>query len=105
MKDFNLVPDHVDFVAKRLFEDAGKLQDGSIIYAKPNGGGPTKDVQHDHNHLFIVVKGEAKVIVEGKESIVPENESVIVPGKVSHSIWNNSSENDLIMVSLSMLQD
>ena len=105
MKDFNPVPDHVDFDAKRLFENAGALQDGSIIYAKPNGGGPTKDIPHNHNHLFIVIKGEAKVIVEGKESIIPENECATIPGKVSHSIWNNSSENDLIMVSLSVLQD
>jgi len=39
----------------------GEIIDGAIAYMKLNVGGPVVKHTHPHNHLFIVVKGEARV--------------------------------------------
>lgn len=58
MKDgFMTPPKHVNFEAKKLFGSAGQIIDGSIAYITLKGGGPTEQHTHEHNHLFIVVKG------------------------------------------------
>ena len=64
MKDgFMVPPKHVNFEAKKLFGEVGQIIDGSIAYINLKGGGPTEQHTHEHNHLFIVVKGEAKVLL------------------------------------------
>ncbi len=90
-QDFKTPPNHVNFRAKKLFGDVGRIIDGSVAYLEPNGGGPTEAHTHRHNHLFIVTQGEAKIIMGDKEVIVKENESYLVPGNVPHSVWNNIS--------------
>lgn len=55
--DFIIPPNHVNFLAKKLFDDIGHLSDGAISYMEPNGGGPTTPHTHSHDHLFIVVEG------------------------------------------------
>lgn len=85
-------PGHVNFLAKKLFADMGKIVDGSIAWLGEKGGGPAEFHTHAHNHLFIVVKGEAKIQYSDHEVLIKENESYLVDGKTPHSVWNNGTE-------------
>ena len=101
MDGFITPPDHVNFLAKKLFANMGEIIDGSIAYLDENGGGPAELHTHAHNHLFIVVKGEAKIQYADHAVIVSENNSYLVTGKMPHSVWNNSTEQS-IMIGLSV---
>ena len=61
MQDFMTPPKHVNFRAKKLFGEMGRIVDGSVAYIELNGGGPTELHTHEHNHLFIVTEGEARI--------------------------------------------
>lgn len=100
-KDFITPPEHIHFLAKRLFGDCGEIKDGSIAYLEPGGGGPIEQHTHTHNHLFIVVRGEAKVLLGDEERIIRTNESFLVPGTVPHSVWNNREDETTIMIGIS----
>ena len=63
-------PKHDNFEAKKLFGSVGEIIDGAIAYMHLNGGGPTEPHTHEHNHLFIVVKGEARIKICDREVIV-----------------------------------
>ena len=54
-----------------------------------NGGGPKEKHTHEHNHLFIVTQGEAKILLDDEKVIVKKDESFLVEGKIPHSVWNN----------------
>lgn len=95
--DFITPPNHINFIAKKLFDNCGEIINGSIAYLAPNGGGPTELHTHEHDHLFIVVEGEAKVLFEDKTHIINENDSFIVEGKKPHSVWNNISETTIMI--------
>jgi mannose-6-phosphate isomerase-like protein (cupin superfamily) len=101
MKDFITPPEHIHFLAKKLFADVGEIMDGSIAYLEKDGGGPVKPHTHEHNHLFIVVKGEAKIILGDRVVILKENESYLAEGTIPHSVWNNLSETT-VMVGISV---
>jgi len=101
MDGFITPPYHINFLAKKLFAGMGEIIDGSIAYLDENGGGPTELHTHVHNHLFIVVKGEAKVQYAEHEVIIKENDSYLVDGKMPHSVWNNGTE-QTIMIGLSV---
>lgn len=101
MKDFITPPNHVNFLAKKLFSEMGEILDGSIAYLEPEGGGPTEPHTHTHDHLFIVVKGEAMARVGDEEIIIKENTSYLVKGSLTHSIWNHSSETT-VMIGISV---
>lgn len=92
MKDFIRPPDHVAFLAKKLFGPSGEIIDGSIAYLEPGGGGPTDPHTHQHSHLFIVVSGEAVVRTPDGEKLIFANESLLVDGSTPHSVWNNSDD-------------
>lgn len=96
-KDFITPPHHINFLAKKLFDKSGEIQDGAIAYLAPNGGGPTTPHTHLHNHLFTVIKGEAKVLLADKEIIIHENESFLVEGKIPHSVWNNAEVTTIML--------
>lgn len=98
---FMTPPKHINFEAKKLFGSAGEIIDGAIAYMHLNGGGPVEPHTHEHNHLFIVVKGEARIKLDDKEVIVKENESYLVQGMIPHSVWNNTDA-DTIMVGISV---
>ena len=100
-RGFITPPNHVNFLAKKLFTDMGKIIDGSIAYLNEKGGGPTELHTHAHNHLFIVVKGEAKIRYSDREVIIKENDSYLVDGETPHSVWNNGTET-AIMIGLSV---
>ena len=89
MNGFITPPNHVDFKAKKLFGNVGNIIDGSIAYIDLNGGGPAEQHTHEHNHLFIVTKGEAKIRLADDEVILKKDESFLVEGKIPHSVWNN----------------
>lgn len=98
-KDFITPPNHVNFLAKKIFDNLGSYEilDGSIAYLDTNGGGPLKNHSHEHKHLFIVIKGQAKVILDSSEVIINENESYLVESNVSHSVWNNISDTTIML--------
>ena len=102
MQDFITPPDHVHFLAKKLFGSLkGSVQDGSIAYLQKEGGGPSQPHTHAHNHLFIVVKGEAKLILDTKTMVLKENEAYLVPGHTPHSVWNNV-DRETVMLGISI---
>ena len=97
-KDFITPPEHVNFHAKKLFENPGDIIDGAVAYIDENGGGPlVNHVHNTHNHLFIMVKGQAKIILDNKEFILNENESFLVDGSLPHSVWNNISSKTIMI--------
>ena len=89
-KDFITPPNHVNFLAKKLLGKC-EISDVSIAYLEKNGGGPTENHTHPHDHFFIVTEGEAKIILGSKEIIVKKDESILVKGEIPHSVWNNIS--------------
>lgn len=101
MKDFITPPNHVEFLAKKLFGEVGEIIDGSIAYLQKSGGGPIENHTHEHNHLFIVVEGEAKIILGEEIVIIKENQSFLVSGQIPHSVWNNI-EDKTVMIGISV---
>ena len=101
MKEFITPLDHIHFLAKKLFADCGEIIDGSIAYLEKGGGGPTSLHTHEHNHLFIVVSGQARVELDGEIRIVDANESFLVNGHIPHSVWNNI-DGTTVMIGISV---
>lgn len=79
----------------------GTILDGSIAYIDCNGGGPIEPHTHQHNHLFIVTQGEAKIKLADQEIILKKDEAFLVKGFIPHSIWNNLAE-ETVMIGISM---
>ena len=100
-KEFITPPKHINFKAKKLFGEQGEIIDGAIAYILPNGGGPIEKHKHSHDHLFIVVKGQAKIMSGDKEIILNKDSSYLVDGTIEHSIWNNSDE-ETVMIGISV---
>lgn len=101
MNEFITPPNHEKFVVKKLFESIGEIIDGSIAYIDLNGGGPKEKHAHEHNHLFIVTEGEAKILLGDEEIIVKKDESYLVDGKIPHSVWNNNA-GKTVMIGISV---
>lgn len=100
-EDFVAPAAHVKFLAKRIFGAEGEIKDGAIAYIEPGGGGPTVQHTHGHDHLFIVVKGEATIRLGERVVKVCENESFRVEGSVPHSVWNETGET-VVMVGITV---
>ena len=100
-KQFMTPPDHVNFLAKPLFGAEGAIKGGAIAYLAPQGGGPTAPHTHAHDHLFVVVKGEAKFLLGDDVVFVSANEAFRVKGTVPHSIWNNL-DSETVMIGISI---
>lgn len=98
---FMTPPAHINFEAKKLFGAMGEIIDGAIAYMHLNGGGPSEKHTHPHNHLFIVVKGEARIELGDETITVHENESYLVKGTIPHSVWNNAEE-ETVMIGISV---
>lgn len=101
MTDFITPPNHINFLAKNLFGEMGQIINGSIAYVDLNGGGPTTKHSHEHNHLFIVTEGEARVEFEDETIIIHKDEAYLVEGKRPHSVWNNSDKRT-VMIGISV---
>ena len=98
---FMTPPDHVNFEAKKLFGAVGEIIDGSIAYITLKGGGPAERHTHEHNHLFIVVKGEAKALLGDEEVIIHKDEAFLVKGTIPHSVWSNQDD-ETVMIGISV---
>lgn len=96
-------PNHVNFQAKRLFDQVGDIIDGSIAYINLKGGGPVQQHTHEHNHLFIVVKGVAKVLLDKEKVIIRKDEAFLIKGTVPHSVWSDQDE-ETVMIGISVRQ-
>ena len=90
MQDFMTPPKHVNFRAKKLFGEMGRIVDGCVAYIELNGGGPTELHTQEHNHLFIVTEGEARIQLGDETVIIPKDEAFLVEGRNPHSCWNNT---------------
>ena len=90
MQDFMTPPKHVNFRAKKLFGEMGRIVDGSVAYIDLKGGGPTELHTHEHNHLFIVTEGEARIQLGEETVIIHKDEALLVEGRIPHSCWNNT---------------
>ena len=101
MSEFITPPQHENFIAKNLFEPVGEIIKGYIAYIDLNGGGPIEKHTHEHNHLFIVTQGEAKILLGNEEIIVKKDESYLVNGKIPHSVWNNHN-GTTVMIGISV---
>lgn len=102
MKEGFITPSkHINFEAKKLFGSVGQIIDGSIAYIHLKGGGPTEQHTHEHNHLFIVTKGEAKVMLGDEEIIIHQDEAFLVKGFIPHSVWSNQDE-ETVMIGISV---
>ncbi len=99
-----VTPKHVNFEAKKLFDNMGEIIDGSIAYINMKGGGPTEQHTHDHDHLFIVVKGEAKALLEDNEVLIHQDEAFLVKGTIPHSVWSAQDE-ETVMIGISVKSD
>ena len=100
MDGFMTPPDHVGFLAKKLFGNSElTLKDGSVAYLAPGGGGPQTPHTHEHDHLFIVIKGEAKLLLGDKTVFLHENEAYLVDGRIAHAVFNNA-EGETVMIGL-----
>ena len=98
---FTVPPNHVNFEAKKLFGNVGQILDGSIAYITLQGGGPQTQHTHAHDHLFIVVKGEAKVLLGDEIVIIPKDEAFLVKGSIPHSVWSNQDD-ETVMIGISV---
>lgn len=101
MEEFITPPNHIHFLAKKLFADCGEIIDGSIAYLEKGGGGPTSLHTHEHNHLFIVTSGQARIELGSEVKILNANESFLVKGSIPHSVWNNI-DGTTVMVGISV---
>ena len=75
---------------RKLFGELGRIVDGSVAYIDLNGGGPTELHTHEHNHLFIVIEGEARIQLGDETVIIHKDEAFLVEGRIPHSCWNNT---------------
>jgi mannose-6-phosphate isomerase-like protein (cupin superfamily) len=101
MEEFLSAPYHTNFKAKRLFSNGGNINDCLLAIIGPNGGGPVDNHTHDHDHIFIVTQGQAKILYGDETIILKEYESCSVKGSIPHSVWNNiDSETILIAISV-----
>lgn len=101
MNSFITPPDHINFKAKQLFKNMEQIIDGAIAYIDLNGGGPKEPHTHNHNHLFIVTEGEAKILLNGETIFLKKDESFLVKGNIPHSVWNNI-DGKTVMIGISV---
>lgn len=97
MNEFTPVPNHINFKAKKLFAEMGMIKDGSIACIEQNGGGPLEKHTHPYDHLFIVVKGQIKILLDDKTVVVDQNDSCLVKGSIPHNVWNSASEESTVI--------
>lgn len=94
-------PDHIGFAAKRLFGACGEIIDGAIACIEPGGGGPTRQHTHRHDHLFVVMQGEAVIHLDDDEIVLHLHDAYLVRGSVPHSVENRTS-GTVVMLGISV---
>lgn len=98
MDEFFTPPNHVHFLAKKLFgEIEGTVIDGSIAYIDPNGGGPLEPHTHPHDHLFIVIEGEITISTPEEEICIQKNNHFLLKGMITHAVFNKKNSQAIVM--------
>lgn len=100
-EDFVTPPGHIRFRAKKLFQECGEIADGAIAYLQPGGGGPQAKHTHEKDHLFIVVRGAARILLGDEIKILRKNESFVVKGSIPHAVWNDT-DGETVMIGLTL---
>ena len=90
--EFITPPGHSQFLAKKLFDNLGKIQWGALAYIEQGGGGPEGNHTHQDDHIFIVVEGEVKIYENDEFHVITKDNMYYVKGTTPHSIWNNGDE-------------
>ena len=83
---------HTGFLAKKLFNEMGRIHWGALAYIEKDGGGPAGNHTHPDNHIFIVVEGEVEIILDQESHVVKKDEMFFVDGMIPHSIWNHGAD-------------
>lgn len=82
-------PNHIGFKALPLAKELDEeIIDCAVAFIEPQGGGPTTDHIHEHDHLFTVISGEIEVMVENTVHTLKSGCSLRVSGSKLHSVWN-----------------
>jgi mannose-6-phosphate isomerase-like protein (cupin superfamily) len=102
-KDFITPPEHIRFRAKKFYSGEGKVLDCAVAHMEKDGGGPLSLHTHNHDHLFFVVAGEAKVCFADSALIIRKNESCLVEGRKPHSVWNNL-DTETVIIGMSIIK-
>lgn len=97
LSDFATPPAHIHFLAKKYPELADHFQDGALAYLEPNGGGPMEKHSHSHDHLFLVIQGEARIEYDKESVVVKAHEIYRVSGCRKHSVWNNGNTTAIML--------
>ncbi len=85
-------PNHIGFEALPLATELDEeIIDCAVAFIKPQGGGPTTDHIHEHDHLFTVISGEVEIMIENQPHLLKHGSSLRVPGKKLHSVWNRGT--------------
>lgn len=92
------------FKAKKLFGESGRIIDGSIAYIDLEGGGPVEQHTHEHDHLFIVTQGAAKLLLGEEEIILKKDEAYLVKGSIPHATWN-VSDGETVMIGITVMPE
>ena len=98
MQQGSITPEgHQGFLAKKLFDEMGKIQWGAIAYIEKGGGGPANDHTHGDDHLFLIADGRVRIVSGDREMFAGKDEAVFVEGMVPHSIWNAGEETAVVI--------
>lgn len=89
MDGFIIPLEHIRFLAKRIYGNCGEIIDCAVAYLEADGGGPLQRHTHEHNHLFIVVNEQTRILLNGMEKILNPDEEFLVEGEVPRSVWNH----------------
>lgn len=101
MNGFDIPENYSGITAKKLFRNMGTITEGSSVRVAPCGGDPAEQHTHEHDHLYIVTKGEITIFLCEDSIVLKEEEFFLVKGFIPHSLWNHTySETALIDISV-----
>ena len=88
MKEFITPPDHIHFLAKKLFADCGEIIGHLLLYLEK---AVVDLLLYILTSIIICSLWSAgkRVELDGEIRIVDANESFLVNGHIPHSVWNN----------------
>lgn len=93
VREATLPSDYTGYAARALLcKEEGSPADCCLAVIEPGGGGATPAHTHDHDHIFFVIEGAARIQIGEMSSLLTSNQALHVPGATIHSIWNCGDE-------------